>query len=125
MYLGNIYAKRDWGHAKDYVIAMWKMLNQKKAKDYVIATGKQYSVKTFVNLVAKELNIKIIWKGSGLNEKGYWNNKSIIEIDKRYFRPTEVNSLKGNAQLARKKLKWKPKYNITSLIKEMIEQEYE
>jgi GDPmannose 4,6-dehydratase len=125
LYLGNIYAKRDWGHAKDYVIAMWKMLNQKKAKDYVIATGKQYSVKTFVNLVAKELNIKIIWKGSGLNEKGYWNNKSIIEIDKRYFRPTEVNSLKGNAQLARKKLKWKPKYNITSLIKEMIEQEYE
>jgi|TARA_B110000037_G_scaffold124682_1_gene142069 GDPmannose 4,6-dehydratase len=125
LYLGNIYAKRDWGHAKDYVVAMWKMLNQKKAKDYVIATGKQYSVKTFVNLVAKELNIKIIWKGSGLNEKGYWNNKSIIEIDKRYFRPTEVNSLKGNAQLARKKLKWKPKYNITSLIKEMIEQEYE
>ena len=125
LYLGNIYAKRDWGHAKDYVVAMWKMLNQKKAKDYVIATGKQYSVKTFVNLVAKELNIKIIWKGSGLNEKGYWNNKSTIEIDKRYFRPTEVNSLKGNAQLARKKLKWKPKYNITSLIKEMIEQEYE
>ena len=124
LYLGNIYAKRDWGHAKDYVVAMWKMLNQKKAKDYVIATGKQYSVKTFVNLVAKELNIKIIWKGSGLNEKGYWNNKSTIEIDKRYFRPTEVNSLKGNAQLARKKLKWKPKYNITSLIKEMIEQEY-
>ena len=125
LYLGNIYAKRDWGHAKDYVVAMWKMLNQKKAKDYVIATGKQYSVKTFVNLVAKELNIKIIWKGSGLNEKGYWNNKSTIEIDKRYFRPTEVNSLKGNAQLARKKLKWKPKYNITSLIKEMIKQEYE
>ena len=124
LYLGNLYAKRDWGHAKDYVVAMWKMLNQKKAKDYVIATGTQYSVKTFVNLVAKELNIKISWKGSGLNEKGYWNNQSIIEIDKRYFRPTEVNSLKGNAQLARKELKWKPKYNITSLIKEMIEQEY-
>ena len=124
LYLGNLYAKRDWGHAKDYVVAMWKMLNQKKAKDYVIATGTQYSVKTFVNLVAKELNIKISWKGSGLNEKGYWNNQSIIEIDKRYFRPTEVNSLKGNAQLARKELKWKPKYNIASLIKEMIEQEY-
>jgi len=124
LYLGNLYAKRDWGHAKDYVVAMWKMLNQKKAKDYVIATGTQYSVKTFVNLVAKELNIKISWKGSGLNEKGYWNNQSIIEIDKRYFRPTEVNSLKGNAQLARKELKWKPKYNITSLIKEMIEEEY-
>jgi len=124
LYLGNLYAKRDWGHAKDYVAAMWKMLNQKKAKDYVIATGTQYSVKTFVNLVAKELDIKISWKGYGLNEKGYWNNQSIIEIDKRYFRPTEVNSLKGNAQLARKELKWKPKYNITSLIKEMIEQEY-
>ena len=123
LYLGNLYAKRDWGHAKDYVVAMWKMLSQKKAKDYVIATGKQYSVKTFVNLVAKELNIKILWKGSGLNEKGYWNNKSIIEIDKRYFRPTEVNSLKGNAQLARKELKWKPKYNITALIKEMIKKD--
>ena len=124
LYLGNLYAKRDWGHAKDYVVAMWKMLNQKKAKDYVIATGTQYSVKTFVNLVAKALNIKISWKGYGLNEKGYWNNQSIIEIDKRYFRPTEVNSLKGNAELARKELQWKPKYNITSLIKEMIEQEY-
>jgi GDPmannose 4,6-dehydratase len=124
LYLGNIYAKRDWGHAKDYVVAMWKMLNKKKAKDYVIATGKQYSVKTFVNLVARELNIKIIWKGSGLNEKGYWGNKSIIEIDKRYFRPTEVNSLKGNAQLARKELKWKPKYNITALIKEMIKEDF-
>ena len=124
LYLGNIYAKRDWGHAKDYVVAMWKMLNKKKAKDYVIATGKQYSVKTFVNLVAKELNIRIIWKGSGLNEKGYWGNKSIIEIDRRYFRPTEVNSLKGNAQLARKELKWKPKYNITALIKEMIKEDF-
>ena len=124
LYLGNIYAKRDWGHAKDYVVAMWKMLNQKKPKDYVIATGKQYSVKTFVNLVAKELNIKIFWRGSGLNEKGYWNNKSIIEIDKRYFRPTEVNSLKGNAQLARKELSWRPKYNITKLIKEMIKEDF-
>jgi GDPmannose 4,6-dehydratase len=124
LYLGNIYAKRDWGHAKDYVVAMWKMLNQKKPKDYVIATGKQYSVKTFVNLVAKELNIKIFWRGSGFNEKGYWNNKSIIEIDKRYFRPTEVNSLKGNAQLARKELSWRPKYNITKLIKEMIKEDF-
>jgi len=124
LYLGNIYAKRDWGHAKDYVVAMWKMLKKKKAKDYVIATGKQYSVKTFVNLVAKELNIRIVWKGSGLNEKGFWGNKSIIEIDRRYFRPTEVNSLKGNAQLARKELKWKPKYNITALIKEMIKEDF-
>ena len=124
LYLGNLYAKRDWGHAKDYVVAMWKMLSQKKAKDYVIATGKQYSVKTFINLVAKELNIKIFWKGYGLNEKGYWKNKLIIEIDKRYFRPTEVNSLKGNAQLARKELRWKPKYSITALIKEMIKEDF-
>ena len=123
LYLGNLYAKRDWGHAKDYVVAMWKMLNQKKAKDYVIGTGKQYSVKTFINLAAKELNIKITWKGLGLNEKGYWKNKVIIEIDKRYFRPTEVNSLKGNANLARKELNWKPKYSITSLIKEMVKEE--
>ena len=123
LYLGNLYAKRDWGHAKDYVIAMWKMLNQKKAKDYVIATGKQYSVKTFINLVAKELNMKIVWKGFGLNEKGYWNKGLIIEIDKRYFRPTEVNSLQGNSKLARKELKWKPKYSITELIKEMIKED--
>ena len=122
-YLGNLDAKRDWGHAKDYVIAMWKMLNQKKAKDYVIATGKQYSVKTFINLVAKELNMKIVWKGFGLNEKGYWNKGLIIEIDKRYFRPTEVNSLQGNSKLARKELKWKPKYSITELIKEMIKED--
>ena len=121
--VGNLNSKRDWGHAKDYVVAMWKMLNQKKAKDYVIGTGKQYSVKTFINLAAKELNIKITWKGLGLNEKGYWKNKVIIEIDKRYFRPTEVNSLKGNANLARKELNWKPKYSITSLIKEMVKEE--
>jgi GDPmannose 4,6-dehydratase len=123
LFLGNLYAKRDWGHAKDYVVAMWKMLNQKKAKDYIIATGKQYSVKTFINLVAQELNIKISWKGSGFNEKAYCNNESIIEIDKRYFRPTEVESLCGDAKIARKELNWKPKYNILDLIKEMIKEE--
>jgi GDPmannose 4,6-dehydratase len=123
IYLGNLYAKRDWGHAKDYVFAMWKMLQMQTAKDYVIATGKQYSVKTFVNLVAKELNMKIIWKGAGLNEKCYWNNKIIIEIDKKYFRPTEVVSLKGDYRLARKELKWKPKYNILDLIKDMVMEE--
>ena len=123
LYLGNLYAKRDWGHAEDYVIAMWKMLNQKKAKDYVIATGRQFSVKMFVKLVSKELNMKIVWKGSGLNEKGYWKNKPIIEIDKRYFRPTEVNSLRGDAKIAKKELNWKPKYTVVSLIKDMVHQE--
>jgi GDPmannose 4,6-dehydratase len=120
LYLGNLYAKRDWGHAKDYVVAMWKMLQKKKPDDYVIATGNQYSVKEFVNLTAKELNIKIIWKGSGKNEKGYWNNRPIVEIDSDYFRPTEVNSLRGDYRKAKKKLGWKPRITVKQLIKEMI-----
>jgi GDPmannose 4,6-dehydratase len=121
LYLGNLYAKRDWGHAKDYVIAMWKMLQRNKPDDYVIATGQQYSVKEFINFTAKELGILIQWKGRGVNEKGYWNNKCIIEIDKQYFRPTEVNSLKGDSSKARRILGWKPNTSIKSLIKEMIE----
>ncbi len=121
LYLGNLYAKRDWGHARDYVFAMWKMLQRNKPDDYVIATGQQYSVKEFINFTAKELGIVIKWKGRGINEKGYWNNKCIIEIDKDYFRPTEVNSLKGDSSKARKLLGWKPNTNIKSLIKEMIE----
>ena len=123
--LGNINALRDWGHAKDYVEAMWKMLQQKKPKDYVIATGKQYSVKYFLNLVAKELKFEINWKGKGINEKGFINNKLIVSIDERYFRPTEVESLLGNPNLAKKELKWLPKYNINSLVKEMISKELE
>ena len=124
IFLGNLYAKRDWGHAKDYVHAMWKMLQRKKPKDYVIATGKQYTVKEFVNLVFKNLNMKVLWKGKGLKEKCYWKNNSIIEIDKRYFRPTEVNSLKGNFSLAKKELGWKPKININDLVDEMIKEEF-
>ena len=120
LYLGNLYAKRDWGHAKDYVVAMWKMLQRKKPDDYVIATGQQYSVKEFINLTAKELGVLIEWKGRGINEKGYWNKRCIIEIDKKYFRPTEVNSLKGNSAKARRILGWKPKTGIKSLIKEMV-----
>ena len=123
LYLGNLYAKRDWGHAKDYVVAMWKMLQKKKPKDYIIASGKQYSVKDFANLVAKELNFKITWKGKGINEKGYLNKRLIISIDKRYFRPTEVESLLGNSNLARKELKWSPRFNIKSLVKDMVSQE--
>ena len=120
LYLGNLYAKRDWGHAKDYVVAMWKMLQQKKPKDYVISSGKQYSVKYFVNLVSQELGMKIVWKGLGINEKGYLNNKVIISIDKKYFRPSEVNSLLGDCRKAKKELKWKHSYNIRSLVKEMV-----
>ena len=123
LYLGNLYARRDWGHAKDYVVAMWKMLQQKKPKDYVISSGKQYSVKYFIHLVSKELGIKIIWKGKGINEKGYLNNKTIISIDKKYFRPSEVNSLLGDSSKARKELNWKPYYDIYSLVKDMVAEE--
>ena len=121
LYLGNLNAKRDWGHARDYVEAMWKMLQKKKPKDYVISSGKQYSVKDFVNLSLKELNIKHYWKGKGINEKCY-NDKGncIIECDKEYFRPLEVDTLLGNSSKARKELKWKPKFNIRDLVKEMV-----
>jgi GDPmannose 4,6-dehydratase len=120
--LGNLYAKRDWGHARDYVEAMWKILQQKKADDYVIATGKQYTVKDFVNFTAKQMNIKIIWKGVGINEKGYnEKGRAIIVCNKKYFRPAEVDSLIGDARKAKRVLKWKPKINIHELIKEMID----
>jgi GDPmannose 4,6-dehydratase len=122
--LGNLYAKRDWGHAKDYVLAMWKILQQKKPNDFIVATGKQYSIKQFISLVLKELNMKVRWVGKGINEKAYdKNGKCIIKIDKRYFRPTEVESLLGSSKKAFKYLNWKPKYNILSLVKEMISSE--
>jgi GDPmannose 4,6-dehydratase len=125
LFLGNLNSKRDWGHAIDYCEAMWKMLQQKSPDDYVIATGKQYSIKQFINLTAKQLKMKIIWKGKGLKEKGY-NEKGfpIIECDKKYFRPLDVNNLLGDSKKARKKLKWKPKVNIHQLINEMIKTEY-
>jgi GDPmannose 4,6-dehydratase len=124
LYLGNLGSKRDWGHARDYCEAMWRMLQQKKADDYVIATGNQYSVKQFVIKTSKKLNMKIIWKGKGLNEKGF-NEKGypIIECDKNYFRPLDVNTLLGDAKKARKILKWKPVENINTLIDEMIQSE--
>jgi GDPmannose 4,6-dehydratase len=121
LFLGNLDAKRDWGHAKDYVEAMWKMLQNKTAQDYVISTGKQYSVRDFVNLSLKELNIKYFWRGKGINEKCYDDKgNSIIECDKEYFRPLEVDTLLGDSSKARKELNWKPKHNINSLVKEMI-----
>ena len=123
--LGNINSRRDWGHARDYCHAMWKILQQKKPDDYVIATGAQYSIKQFVNKTAKQLKMRIFWRGKGLKEKAY-NEKGapIIECNKNYFRPLDVNTLIGDAKKARIKLKWKPSVNIDSLIKEMIEFEY-
>jgi GDPmannose 4,6-dehydratase len=121
LYLGNLEAKRDWGHAKDYVIAMWKMMQKKIPNDYVIATGKQYSVKDFVNLVLKELKIRFKWAGKGINSKCYDEmGNCIIQCSKKYFRPLEVDTLLGNASKAKKELNWKPKYKINDLVKEMV-----
>ncbi|WP_440649165.1 GDP-mannose 4,6-dehydratase [Candidatus Pelagibacter sp. HIMB1521] len=120
--LGNLYSKRDWGHAKDYVEAMWLMLQQKKPRDFVIATGKQYSVKKFIEMTCKELNINISWKGKGINIKGInEQGKIIIECNKKYFRPTEVESLLGSTKKANKYLNWKPKTPIKKLIKDIID----
>ena len=122
LYLGNLDAKRDWGHAKDYVKAIWKILQQKKPDDYVIATGKNYSVKFFVEKVCKRLNINLKWRGKGIQTKGYdQNGKCIIECSKKYFRPSEVDTLLGDASKARKKLKWKPVLNINQLVNEMVD----
>jgi len=121
LYLGNINAKRDWGHARDYVEAMWKMLQQKKPSDYVISTGKQYTVKEFVNLVLRELNIKFTWKGKGINEKCYdKSGNCIVACDKEYFRPLEVDTLLGDSSKARRELNWKPRTSIKELVSEMV-----
>ena len=123
--MGNLDAKRDWGHARDYVEAMWKILQQKKPDDFVIATGKQYSIRQFINFVSKKLNMRIKWLGKGINEKGYdsISKKNIIFVDKNYLRPLDVNTLLGNAKKARKQLSWKPKTSINQLIDEMISEE--
>lgn len=126
LFLGNLYAKRDWGHAKDYVEAQWLILQAKKPGDYVISTGKQYSIKDFVNIVCKQLKINIKWQGKGIKTIAYSkdiNGKKniLISCDKRYFRPNDVNSLLGNSNKARKELKWKPKISLKIMIKEMIE----
>jgi GDPmannose 4,6-dehydratase len=120
--IGNLYAKRDWGYAGDYVQAMWKMLQNKTPKDYVIATGKNYSVKNFIDTATNVLNLKTKWVGKGLNEKliNLKDKKIIVEIDKKYFRPTEVETLKGDFSKAFKELNWKPKTNFKNLVKMMI-----
>jgi GDPmannose 4,6-dehydratase len=123
LYIGNLDAKRDWGHAKDFVEAQWLMLQKKVPEDLVIATGKQYSVRDFINVAALQLGMNIVWKGKGLKEVGLINNKIIIRVDPRYFRPTEVESLLGDASKAKKKLNWQPKINFKELVSEMINED--
>jgi len=119
--LGNLNAKRDWGHAKDYVEAMWLMLQQDEPDDYVIATGKQYSVRDFVNEAAPMFGMKIEWMGEGIDEVGYdWNTKRpIVKVSDKYFRPTEVESLLGDATKAKEKLGWEPKITFKELVEDM------
>ena len=120
--LGNLNAKRDWGSAKDYVESMWLMLQKKTASDYVIASGVSRTVREFVEEAFKNINIKVKWKGKGLKEIGYdvKNKKVIIKIDPGYFRPTEIDELRGDSKKAKRELKWKPKMNFKSLVKEMV-----
>ena len=122
LYLGNLNAKRDWGHAKDFVEAMWLMLQQDKPDDYVIATGKQYSVKDFVDKAAPFFGFNIEWMGEGLDEVGYdWSTKrQVISVDKKYFRPAEVESLLGDPSKAKQKLGWEPKISFDQLIEDMV-----
>jgi GDPmannose 4,6-dehydratase len=121
LYLGNLDAKRDWGHAKDYVEAMWLMLQQDEPDDYVIATGVQYSVREFVEECSKYFGFKIEWMGEGLDEIGYdWNTKKpVIRVDPKYFRPTEVETLLGDATKAKEKLGWEPKISFKQLVEDM------
>lgn len=124
LYLGNLDAKRDWGHAKDYVEAQWLMLQLDQPEDFVIATGKQYSVREFVNRAAELLEMKLIWKGHGVDEKAYDpQGRCIVAVDPRYFRPAEVESLLGNAQKAKLKLGWEPKISFDELVREMVQED--
>lgn len=125
LFLGNMDAKRDWGHAKDYVEMQWLMLQQEKPEDFVIATGRQYSVREFVEIAANELGMKITWKGSGDSEKGYdESGKCIVAVDPRYYRPTEVETLLGDASKARQKLGWTPKISFNELVTEMVRTDF-
>lgn len=123
MYLGNLEAKRDWGHAKDYIRGMWQMLQHKNPDDFVLSTGKAHSVREFVELSAKYLEIDLVWKGKGINEKGIdkKTGKIIIEIDPIYFRPSEVDLLLGDSRKAKNELGWKPEISFKDLVKEMCE----
>ena len=124
LYLGNLGAKRDWGHARDYVEAMWRILQQKKPEDFVIATGEQRSVREFVEAAAAALKMKIRWRGKGAEEKGYdARGRVIVAVDPRYYRPAEVETLLGNAAKARRQLKWKPRVDFRALVVEMARED--
>ena len=128
LYLGNMDSKRDWGHAKDYVEMQWLMLQQEKPEDFVIATGVQYSVRDFVNAAAKELAMRVEWRGEGVDERGFWikpdgDATCIVAVDARYFRPTEVETLLGDATKAREKLGWTPKVTFAELVSEMVRED--
>ena len=123
LYLGNLNAMRDWGHARDYVEAQWLMLQKEKPQDFVIATGVQYSVRDFINVAAKNLDMKISWKGKNLDEVGSFNGQDIIKVDPGYFRPSEIETLLGDASKAKKKLGWAPKILFEELVKEMVDED--
>ena len=125
LFLGNFNARRDWGHARDFVEAQWLILQQDRPEDYVIATGVQHSVREFVEAAFHEVGISIQWKGKGANEKGYdgSSGKALVEVDHRYFRPAEVDTLLGDATKARKKLGWKPKVTFRELVSEMVRED--
>ncbi len=126
LYLGNLDAKRDWGHAKDYVEAMWKILQQDKPDDYVVSTGKTYTIRKFVEVAAKILGFKIVWKKKGLKEIGIdkHTNKTIIRVSSKYFRPTDVNYLRGNYSKIKKKIGWQPKISFYQLVNEMVNEDF-
>jgi GDPmannose 4,6-dehydratase len=119
LYMGNIEALRDWGHAKDYVRMQWLMLQQDRAEDFVIATGVQYTVRQFIEKTAGALGMQLRWAGKGVNEVGYWNDQAVIKIDPRYFRPTEVETLLGDPSKAKQKLGWMPEITLDQMIDEM------
>lgn len=125
LYLGNLNARRDWGHARDYVEMQWRMLQQEEPEDFVIATGVQYSVRDFVNRVAAELDIQLTWRGEGVEEKGYdQTGRCIVEVDPGYYRPTEVETLLGDPTKAFEKLGWKPKTSFEQLVSEMVSEDF-
>ena len=124
LFLGNLDARRDWGHARDYVEMQWLMLQQDEPRDYVIATGEQHSVREFVEMTAAFLDMKIFWEGSGVDERGRdAQGKVIVKVDPRYYLPTEVNSLLGDASKARRELGWEPRIAFRELVKEMAEED--
>jgi GDPmannose 4,6-dehydratase len=123
LYLGNLNALRDWGHARDYVRAQWLMLQQEAPVDYVIATGHQHSVRAFVELAAAKIGFELEWRGTGIDEKGIdaGTGRTLVRVDSRYFRPTEVDALLGDATKARKELGWAPEISFEALVSEMVE----